>query len=141
MIIAIDFDGTCVTHKFPFVGDDIGAVPVLQELVNAGHQLILYTMRSHRITNGRDVLQDAIDWFHNHDIPLYGVNITPGQTKWTDSGKTHADLVIDDRTLGAPLTMDERGYYIDWVKARHLLIQMHYLEVPKFQSPKAVSQG
>lgn len=33
MVIAVDFDGTCVTHEFPKVGKDIGAVPVLKELV------------------------------------------------------------------------------------------------------------
>ena len=32
MIIAIDFDGTCVTHDFPRVGSDIGAIPVLKNL-------------------------------------------------------------------------------------------------------------
>lgn len=47
MIIAVDFDGTCVTHEFPEVGKDIGAVPVLKELVKKGHKIILYTMRSH----------------------------------------------------------------------------------------------
>ena len=39
MIIAIDFDGTCVYHDYPYVGKDIGAVPVLKELVAAGHKL------------------------------------------------------------------------------------------------------
>jgi len=33
MEICIDFDGTCVTHEFPKVGKDIGAVPVLKKLV------------------------------------------------------------------------------------------------------------
>ena len=28
--IAIDFDGTVVTHEYPKVGRDIGAVPVLK---------------------------------------------------------------------------------------------------------------
>jgi hydroxymethylpyrimidine pyrophosphatase-like HAD family hydrolase len=46
MIIAIDFDGTCVTHEFPKVGKDINAVPVLKALVENGHQLVLFTMRS-----------------------------------------------------------------------------------------------
>ena len=45
MIIGIDFDGTCVKHAFPAIGDDIGAVPVLKELVDKGHKLILFTMR------------------------------------------------------------------------------------------------
>lgn len=141
MIIAVDFDGTCVTNKFPLVGDDIGAANVLHELVDNGHKIVLYTMRSHVKSHGRDPLQDAIDWFHDNKIPLYGVNITPGQTNWTESGKAHANLVIDDRTLGAPLIKDDRGYFIDWTKARHMLIQMGYIKVPEFKSPWAVSQG
>jgi hypothetical protein len=44
--ICIDFDGTCVTHEFPKVGKDIGAAPVLKELTEKGHRLILFTMRS-----------------------------------------------------------------------------------------------
>lgn len=45
-IIGIDFDGTVVTHDFPKIGKDIGAVPVLRKLVDNGHKLILFTMRS-----------------------------------------------------------------------------------------------
>jgi len=45
MIIAVDFDGTCVAYDFPNIGQDIGAVPVLEELVAAGHKLILWTVR------------------------------------------------------------------------------------------------
>lgn len=32
MDIAIDFDGTCVTHEYPRVGNNIGAVPVLKKI-------------------------------------------------------------------------------------------------------------
>jgi len=46
MDINIDFDGSVVTHEYPHVGQDIGAVPVLQKLVENGHRLILFTMRS-----------------------------------------------------------------------------------------------
>ena len=71
MVIAVDFDGTCVTHEFPKVGKDIGAVPVLKKLVEKGHKIILYTMRSHPDKNNRgktlsgetisnDTLQDAM---------------------------------------------------------------------------------
>lgn len=42
----LDFDGTVVTNEFLQVGEDIGAVPVLKELVDYGHSLILFTMRS-----------------------------------------------------------------------------------------------
>lgn len=37
MIIAVDFDGTCVTHEYPKVGQDVGAVPVLKMIISMGH--------------------------------------------------------------------------------------------------------
>ena len=56
-IIAVDFDGTCVTHEYPYMGRDIGAVPVLRELADAGYRLILHTMRSGRLA------KSAAEWF------------------------------------------------------------------------------
>lgn len=100
MYIAIDFDGTCVTHEYPRVGKDIGAVPVLKKLVDSGHLLILNTMRS-----GRE-LDDAVQWFIDNDIPLYGVNENPSQKSWTSSPKVYAHLYIDDAALGCLLKMD-----------------------------------
>ena len=40
MIIALDFDGTCVTHEYPNVGKDIGAVDILRALVAKGHKIM-----------------------------------------------------------------------------------------------------
>ena len=40
--IAIDFDGTVVTHAYPEIGEDAGAAPVLKELTDNGCRLILY---------------------------------------------------------------------------------------------------
>lgn len=85
MEICIDFDGTCVSHEFPNVGKDIGAVPVLKKLVDAGHRLILFTMRSNRISVDEtedhtimnvqgNFLDDAINWFKEIDY-LQGVII------------------------------------------------------------------
>lgn len=59
-IIGIDFDGTCVTDLFPYVGDNIGAASVLRKLADK-NLLILYTVRDGKY------LQDAVDWFkYNH---------------------------------------------------------------------------
>ena len=44
--IAIDFDGTCVKHDYPRIGEDIGASKILRLLTDEGHKLILNTMRS-----------------------------------------------------------------------------------------------
>jgi hypothetical protein len=100
LYIGIDFDGTCVTHEYPRVGKDIGAVPVLKKLTDSGHLLILNTMRS-----GKE-LDDAVQWFIDNDIPLYGVNENPSQKSWTSSPKVYAHLYIDDAALGCPLKMD-----------------------------------
>lgn len=54
MIIAVDFDGTCVTHEFPRVGAEIGAAEVLKELTDKGHKIILFTMRSHQLDGAEE---------------------------------------------------------------------------------------
>lgn len=102
MVIAVDFDGTCVTHEFPKIGKDIGAIPVLRKLVEKEHQIILYTMRSHCnnkcVTNEGvrlvDTLQEAIDWFRKNEIPLYGVNENPTQHNRTSSKKKYLHIFI-----------------------------------------------
>ena len=58
--IVLDFDGTVVKHRYPAVGEDIGAVPVLRKLVQNGHDLLLSTMRSSN-SEGVDTLQPALD--------------------------------------------------------------------------------
>jgi hypothetical protein len=116
MIIAIDFDGTCVTHEYPYIGRDIGAQEVLLRLVANRHKLILWTMRSGR------ALTEAQVWFEKNGIPLFGVNENPDQKEWTTSPKAYATLYIDDAALGAPVIQNgtERAY-LDWETARKYL--------------------
>lgn len=124
MEIAIDFDGTCVTHEYPRVGMDIGAIPVLKELTDRGHKLILWTMR------GGDRLQDAVNWFEENEIPLYGIQRNPTQDTWTESPKAYAQLYIDDAALGCPLTQKHNAErpFVDWVAVRKLLVAMCILK-------------
>ena len=130
MIIAIDFDGTCVTHDYPDVGKDIGAVPVLKELIKNGHHLMLWTMRGNKPVDGnRNTLQDAVDWFKENNIPLWGINENPEQTLegWTNSKKQYAQLYIDDAALGCPLKMDfnlSNRPFVDWSGVRTELKRM-----------------
>lgn len=155
MEICIDFDGTCVTHEFPRVGRDIGAVPVLKELIANGHNLILFTMRSDKhdnegysveipqVHNG-NFLTDAVNWFKENNIPLYGIQENPQQKEWTTSPKAYGQLYIDDAALGIPLSKDwcpkiDVGscdkdcdtcngtafvgrVYVDWKRTRELLV-------------------
>ncbi len=114
MIIAVDFDGTCVTHEYPFLGKDVGAVPTLKELVEKGHKLILWTMRS------GENLDDAVKWFKDNEIELWGINENPQQaeSKWSTSPKQYAQLYIDDAALGCPLVYNSGRPYVDWEEVR-----------------------
>jgi len=124
-LIAIDFDGTCVTHEFPAVGKDIGAQQVLLELVEAGASLMLWTMRSDGREDGTTPLSDAVQWFESNGIPLVAVNENPMQSTWTSSPKLYAHMYIDDAALGAPLVYPEDGSrpYIDWQAVRQILLE------------------
>lgn len=123
MYVAIDFDGTCVTHEYPNVGKDIGAIPVLKKLVDKGHQLILFTMRSNN-SQGDRYLDDAVNWFKENGIELFGINVNPTQKEWTCSPKAYAHLYIDDAALGIPLIFDKHDRpYVDWKKVEELLFE------------------
>jgi len=137
MIIAIDFDGTCVSHEFPKVGKDIGSVHVLKKLVQKGHKLVLFTMRSDIVNpTGEDnelhlesgnYLSDAIAWFEQNEIPLYGIQSNPTQHTWTTSPKAYAQLYIDDAALGCPLKFDKnisQREFVDWYEVESLLTKM-----------------
>jgi hypothetical protein len=137
MVIAIDFDGTCVTHEFPRIGEDIGAVPVLKKLVEAGHQLVLFTMRSDIVNpKGEDnelhlesgnYLTDAVNWFKQNGIPLYGIQTNPTQHTWTTSPKAYAQLYIDDAALGCPIMHDEEFCirpFVNWKEVESMLLKM-----------------
>ena len=75
LVVAVDFDGTVVTHEYPRINHkkDIGSVKVLKRFVKEGHAFILNTMRS------GETLVDAVKWFENKGIPLFGINENPTQ--------------------------------------------------------------
>lgn len=124
MYIAIDFDGTCVTHDYPRIGKDIHAIPVLKRLVANGHKLILNTMRS------GDELADAIQWFIDNNIELFGVNENPTQKSWTASPKVYAHMYIDDAAFGCPLLsvpeLSDRPF-VNWPWIELKLTQMEII--------------
>ena len=96
MIIAIDFDGTIVQHKYPEIGSEIPfATATIRKLIAEQHQVILWTVRRGKL------LQEAVDWCKEHGIEFYAVNKSfPEEEVGEGSGKVNADIFIDDRNLG-----------------------------------------
>lgn len=116
-IILVDFDGTCIP-ALPIGSKvesyDIGAERVLRRLVSAGHKLVLWTVRNDSSQNpynvvnkqftGKTSLSEAIGWFMEREIPLYGINEVPDETSRVGtSRKILGDFLIDDTAVGTPL--------------------------------------
>ena len=103
MYICVDFDGTVVDHRYPYVGDPVPlAVDWLQRWVELGAKLILFTMRSDG-AEGQELLRDAVEYFEKNNIQLFGINHNPDQDSWTSSPKAYARIYIDDAAFGCPL--------------------------------------
>jgi hypothetical protein len=116
LVVAVDFDGTVVSHEFPKIGRDVGAVPVLKRLVDEGARIILYTMRVH------EKLEEAERWYKARGIPLFGVNHNPDREPWMTGPKVYAHVYIDDAALGCPLCPGLPGEkpYVDWVRVQRM---------------------
>lgn len=97
LVIAIDFDGTIVEHRYPFIGRIRPfAFETMEALQLKGHRLILWTHR----TGQR--LDEAVKFCRNHGIEFYAVNKNYPEETWdtSDSRKILADIYIDDRNFG-----------------------------------------
>lgn len=111
-IIAVDFDGTIVDHRYPDIGNPVpGAIKWMKEFLASGASLILWTMRS------REELDAAVTYCRDQGVTFWGVNRNPGQHLWTDSPKVYAHVYIDDAAFGCPLLENPRSGgrpYVDW---------------------------
>ena len=100
MIIAVDFDGTIVEHKYQAIGKEIPfAIDTLRTLAEEGHKLILWTSRD------GELLEEALAFCRQRGLEFYAVNSNypPGALFKQQSGrscKVVADLYIDDRNVG-----------------------------------------
>lgn len=99
MIIAVDFDGTIVEHKYPAIGRELPfAIETLKKLRDEHHRLILWTVREGRL------LDEALAFCRERGLEFYAVNRDyPEEEKERNnhySRKLKADLFIDDRNLG-----------------------------------------
>ncbi|MBR3114748.1 MAG: hypothetical protein IKH47_03105 [Bacteroidaceae bacterium] len=98
MLIAVDFDGTIVEHKYPKIGREIPfATDTLKRLIQDGHRLILWTIRY------GTTLQEAVDWCKERGVEFWSVNSDFAEqdvAKEERSPKVKCDMYIDDRNVG-----------------------------------------
>jgi len=99
MTIAVDFDGTIVTHKYPEIGEEMPfAIDTMKALINEGHKLILWSVREGKL------LQEAVDWCHRRGVDFYAINKDYPEEDVNKnmyfSRKLKVDVFIDDRNIG-----------------------------------------
>lgn len=152
--ILVDFDGTCIP-SLPMGGYtnyNTGAEKVLIDLIKNGHNIVLWTVRNESDNNpynsvskqykGKTSLQEAIDWFKEKNISLYGVNKYPNEEDNVGkSRKILGDYLIDDVSVGIPMKEVSIEYYsyltgktdqiitshVDWDKIRLILENLKLL--------------
>lgn len=101
MIIAVDFDGTIVEHKYPAIGKEIPfATATLRQLIKDGHRLILWSVRE------GELLDEAVKWCAERGVRFHAVNCDLDEDSNDKNGGKHfsrklkAHLFIDDRNVG-----------------------------------------
>ena len=95
MIIAVDFDGTIVEHRYPDIGREKPfAIETLKKLAEEQHRLILWTVRKGKL------LQEAVEFCRTRGLDFYAVNRNFPEENEPEERKLRADLWIDDRNLG-----------------------------------------
>lgn len=95
-IIAVDFDGTIVTHAFPKIGEPrVDVIQMLKKMKIRGAKLILWTCRQGHY------LDEAVKACKRFGLHFDAINENlpeVNERMGTDSRKIVADLYVDDRS-------------------------------------------
>lgn len=96
-VIAVDFDGTLCSDRYPAIGiENIALIETLKSLRNNGCKLILWTCRK------SIYLDAAIHWCQDFELEFDAINENlPEYIELFggDSRKIYADVYIDDKAV------------------------------------------
>lgn len=106
-IIAVDFDGTLCTNKYPEIGEPVSRViEYVKRKKEEGCKIILWTCRT------GEKLQEAVQWCVDRGIIFDTINANVAEiidTFDSESRKIFAHEYIDDRAVG----IDEQNCWRD----------------------------
>lgn len=99
MVIAVDFDGTIVEHKYPQIGKERPfAIATLKRLQAEQNILILWSVRE------GELLDEAVAFCRERGLEFYAVNSNYPEDDIEAYAphfrKVNADMYIDDRNVG-----------------------------------------
>ena len=127
MIIAVDFDGTIVEHRYPEIGKEIPfATATLKQLIKDHHKLILWSVREGKL------LDEAVQWCKDRGVEFYSVNKNYTEEEDSHRGfsrKLIADVFIDDRNVGG---LPEWGVIYKLISEKKTLEQLYAEDSEEF---------
>jgi hypothetical protein len=134
MVIAVDFDGTIVEHKYPHIGKELPfAIATLKRLQAERHLLILWTVRE------GDLLDEAVEFCRKRGLEFYAVNANHpdenAQEYCYACRKPKADLFIDDRNVGG---LPDWGAIYEMVR-NHWCYERYLTEAQVMEEPRKPS--
>lgn len=136
MIIAVDFDGTIVEHRYPRIGEEIPfAVETLKLLQQEKHRLILWSVRE------GELLDEAIEWCRARGLEFYAANKDYPEEERDHQGfsrKLKADLFIDDRNVGG---IPDWGIIYEMIKEKKTFADIYSQQREENTSQKKKENG
>lgn len=136
MVIAVDFDGTIVEHRYPKIGAEIPfATEALKMLIEDKHQLILWSVRE------GELLDEAVEWCRKRGVEFWAVNRDYPEEEAEKnrhySRKLKADMFIDDRNIGG---LPDWGTIYRMIKDNKtyddLLFEARQQSIDDYETPK-----
>ena len=134
MLIAVDFDGTIVEHRYPEIGKELPfAISTLKRLQEERHRLVLWTVREGKL------LDEAVEFCRQRGLEFYAVNANHPDESAQEHGyacrKPKADLFIDDRNVGG---LPDWGAIYEMVH-NHWSFEHYLTEISKDKAPNKES--
>ncbi len=101
-IIAVDFDGTLVSDKWPEIGKPHKELIELLKALRQNHgvKIVLWTCRDFQ--DGRDYLEEAVEFCQNLGLEFDAINENIREVQeltGEDTRKVYADLYLDDKAI------------------------------------------
>lgn len=145
MKVYLDFDGTCVEHKYPNIGRcNFGCIEVIKKLQDAGHEVILNTYRANL---SKEKLEGALKWINQNywmvlkdrsaenidNFTLKQITALPKKKHpapwYLEMIEETEEIYIDDIAFNIPLkkAVMSEGMMVDWDRVELDLISIGVL--------------
>lgn len=130
LMVCVDLDGTLAEYDGWQGVDHFGpprdsAAGFMQQLIDAGYHVVVYTTRTNENMPGRPpgadkwtLIQLVEEWLERNNIPFHEV--------WSEDGKPPAAAFVDDKAVPVP----QNPYPEDYARALQMIVALTQPQQP-----------